>query len=97
MRPLALRDPESGLTVRRAACDRNAQWWRPDHDKVETAAGGARGLDGSGRGGVWVAGRSGAIRSEISWTERPEASSTRNCPCATNWQIRQLSAASRGD
>ena len=44
-----------------------------------------------------MAGSAGTTSSAINWVESPEKNSTGNCPCATKWQIRQLSAASRRD
>ncbi len=42
-------------------------------------------------------GTAGATTAAITWMVSPPENATGNCPCATKWQIRQLSAESRRD
>ena len=70
---------------------------RADHDKVVALDGGARGLEGSWSDGVPPAGRTDTTSSATLSIGIAVENSTGSCPCTTNWQIRQLSAASRRD
>jgi hypothetical protein len=87
-------DLARGATTRDPLRGRTA---RTDHDKTVEAEGGARGLEGSSSEVVRDTGTTGTTSSATCCTGISVANSASNCPCATNWQMRQLSAPSRRD
>jgi hypothetical protein len=87
-------DLARGATTRDHLRGRTA---RTDHDKTVEAEGGARGLEGSSSEVLRDTGTTGTTSSATCCTGISVANSASNCPCATNWQMRQLSAPSRRD